>query len=111
MDNVISLESFFELNRATKIAIGNSLDQYDSFCLYCQFPEKEVPRKELSKRQIKANEKEERKPFLLNLIIYDSSKILFESEHDVHVDRDCTIDQITRMCFNDEVATKIHVRH
>ena len=54
MDNVISLESFFELNRATKIAIGNSLDQYDSFCLYCQFPEKEVPRKELSKRQIKS---------------------------------------------------------
>ena len=68
-------------------------------------------RKELSKRQIKANEKEERKPFQLNLIIYDSSKILFESEHDVHVDRDCTIGQIINMCFNDEVATKIHVRH
>ena len=111
MDNVISLKSFFELNRATKIAIGTTLDQYDSFCLYCQFREKELPRKELSKRQIKANEEQERKPFLLNLIIYDSSKILFESEHDVHVDRDCTIDQITRMCFNDEVATKIHVRH
>ena len=105
------MDSLIEKNVDTKIAIGNSLDQYDSFCLYCQFPEKEVPRKELSKRQIKANEKEERKPFQLNLIIYDSSKILFESEHDVHVDRDCTIDQITRMCFNDEVATKIHVRH
>ena len=40
MDNKSALDSLIEKNDDTKIAIGNSLDEHDNLCLYCQFPEK-----------------------------------------------------------------------
>ena len=72
---------------------------------------KKTPRKELSKKRIKMIEAEECQPFWLYLRIYKSSQMLFDYEYEVYVDRDFTIEDITRNCFNHEVASKIHVRH
>jgi len=111
MDNIAPLGSFFKSNNDVKNAIGNTLDEYDSLCLYCQFNEKKTPRKELSEKRIKMIKAEECQPFWLYLRIYKSSQMLFDYEYEVYVDRDFTIEDITRNCFNHEVASKIHVRH
>ena len=111
MDNIAALGSSFESNNDVKITIGNTLDKHESLFLYCPFKGKKPLRKELSEKMIKKIEKKERQPFYLYLRIYNTSKKLFDSEYEVQVDGDWTIDQITRMCFNEEVASKIHVRH
>ena len=111
MDNIAALGSSFESNNDVKISIGNTLDKHESSFLYCPFKGKKPLRKELSEKMIKKIEKKERQPFYLYLRIYNTSQKLFDSEYEVQVDGDCTIDEITRMCFNEEIASKIHVRH
>ena len=111
MDNIAALGSSFESNNDVKITIGNTLNNHESLFLYCPFKGKKPLCKELSEKMIKKIEKKERQPFYLYLRIYNSSPNLYDSEHEVQVDGDCTIDEITRVYFNKEVASKMHVRH
>jgi hypothetical protein len=111
MDNIAASGSSFESNNVIKSEIGNTLDKYESLVLYCPFKEKKPHLKVLSKREIRKIERKARKPLCLFLIIYDTSTFLFDKQHEVEVDRNCTIDEFTRMFLNEEVASKIHVRH
>jgi hypothetical protein len=111
MDNIATSDSYFESNNQVKILIGDNLDRYGRLSLYYPFKEKKPPHKELTTKMIKKIEKKESQPFLMYLKIYDSSELLFDSEHEVKVDGNCTIAEITRMCLKEEVASKIHVRH
>ena len=111
MDNIAASGSSFESNNVIKSEIGNTLDKYESLVLYCPFKEKKPHLKVLSKREIRKIERKARKPLWLFLIIYDTSTFLFDKQHEVEVDRNCTIDEFTRMFLNEEVASKIHVRH
>jgi len=111
MDNIATSDSYFESNNQVKILIGDTLDRYERLSLYCPFKEKKAPHKELTTKMIKKIEKKESQPLLLYLKIYDSSELLFDTEHEVKVDGNCTIAEITRMCLKEEVASKMHVRH